>query len=211
MKNSFLILAVTFLLYLTASNESFGQSVKLGPRLSGNFNIYNENGQTGTWNGIGIGIGGNVDVSFSKHIGILVNLTVFDMKNFSNSTTTGTTTDEFAHTLSFLTIDPMFKAEFSGFYMVGGPSLGIKLAGSGEFTRTTTGGGQPQIAPIPSKYKSVRFDIAVGTGYNFRLSSGLSMGTDFMAYIPLTSVFDAPGLSNSLFSLKLGVALKFDI
>ena len=45
---------------------------------------------------------------------------------------------------------PMFKAEFNGFYMVGGPSVGIKLAGSGEFTRTVTG-KQPSISPLKWK------------------------------------------------------------
>jgi hypothetical protein len=208
MKKFFSFLVFAFLVF--TSTNVFAQSVKIGPRITGNFNIYNEKGQTGSWNGIGIGVGGNVDVSFSRHLGILVNLTVFDMKNFSNTTTVNNVSDEYSHTLSFLTIDPLFKAEFNGFYMVGGPSVGIKLAGSGEFTRTVTG-KQPSISPLNGSYNSLRFDIAVGTGYNFYLSEGLYLGTDLMAYIPLTNVFDAPGLSTSLFSLKLGVALKFSI
>ena len=104
----------------------------------------------------------------------------------------------------------MFKAEFSGFYMVAGPSLGIKLNSSGETTVTVTGQA-PQINPINIETKSLRFDIAVGTGYTFKLSNDMGLGTDFMAYIPLTDTYNTPGISNSIFTMKLGVALKFKI
>ena len=39
----------------------------------------------------------------------------------------------------------------------------------------------------------------------------MELGTDFMTYIPLTDTYNFPGLSNSIFTLKLGVALKFKI
>jgi len=153
---------------------------------------------TGTWNGIGIGIGGTVDVSFSRTIGLLVNLTVFDMKNFSNSQTNNNVTTENSLSLSYVSLDPMFKAEFSGFYMVGGPSLGIKLNSSGEVTQSAAG-QNPAVQALNLDTKSIRFDIAVGTGYNF------------MAYIPITDTYNFPGLSNSIFSLKLGACLKFKL
>lgn len=104
----------------------------------------------------------------------------------------------------------MFKAEFSGFYMVAGPSLGIKLNSSGETTQTTTGQA-PVVQPSNLDTKSIRFDIAVGTGYTFKLSPDMGLGTDFMAYIPLTDTYNFPGVSNSVFTLKLGVSLKFKI
>ena len=110
----FSLLIVFISLPLTA------QSVKLGPRLTGNLNIYNQEGLTGTWNGFGVGIGGTVDISFSETLGLLANLTVFDMKNFSNETTNNNTTTENSLSLAYLTIDPLFKAEFSRFYMLGG-------------------------------------------------------------------------------------------
>jgi hypothetical protein len=101
----------------------------------------------------------------------------------------------------------MFKAEFSGFYLVGGPSLGIKINSSGEQTNSAN----TDVANLDLKTKSARFDIALGTGYNFMLSQGMYLGTDFMAYIPVTDTYDTPGRSNSVFTLKLGVALKFSI
>jgi hypothetical protein len=193
------------------STNIFAQTtVMIGPRLTGNFNIYNQKGLTGTYNGLGIGIGGTVDVSFSKNIGMMVNLTAFDMRNFSNSQTVNQTTTEQSLSLSYLSIDPMFKAEFSGFYMVAGPSLGIKLNSSGETTQTTTGQA-PNVQPSNLDTKSLRFDIAVGTGYTFKLSSDMGLGTDLMAYIPLTDTYNFPGLSNSIFTLKLGVTLKFKL
>ena len=204
------LVAFSFLLCLVLSNIIFAQTVKIGPRLTGNFTIYNEKGDVNSWNGIGVGIGGNVDVSFSQHIGLLVNLTVFDMRNFSTSVTNGNVNTDASYALSYLVIDPMFKAEFSGFYMVAGPSLGIKLGGSGERVDTQPG-AQAQTTNLSAPFKSARFDIATGTGYNFKLSPNMDMGTDFMAYIPLSKTFDFPGVSNSTFTLKFGVALKFKI
>lgn len=206
MKKSFFLLAA--LLMFFASQSAFAQSVWLGPRLTGNLNIYNQKGLTGSYNGIGIGIGGTVDVSFSEHIGLLANLTVFDMRNFSNSTTNQNVTTDQSLSLSYLTFDPTFKAQFSGFYMFGGPSLGIKLNSSGEVTQVAAG-QNPVTQAQNLDTKSVRFDLIFGTGYNFNLSPGMALGTDFSVYIPITDTYNFPGLSNSLLSLKLGASLKF--
>lgn len=210
MKKSFFLFTVSFLLVLAFSSNSFAQGVKIGPRVTGNFNIYNAKGLTGTWNGMGVGIGGTVDVSFSQNIGLMVNLTGFDMRNFSNSITQGNTTQETTLSLSYISLDPMFKAEFSGFYMIAGPSLGIKLNSSGERSQVVTGQA-PAIQALNIETKSVRFDIAIGTGYSFKLSPTMYLGSDFMAYIPLTDTYNFPGQSNSIFTLKLGVALKFSL
>lgn len=209
MKSFKYFLAFSLIFLLTSS--IFAQTtVMIGPRLTGNFNIYNQKGLTGTYNGLGLGVGGTVDVTFGKTIGLMVNLTAFDMRNFSNSQTQNQTTTEQSLSLSYLTIDPMFKAEFSGFYMVGGPSLGIKLNSSGETTQTTTGQA-PVVQPANLDTKSIRFDFAVGTGYSFKLSPDMVLGTDFMAYIPITDTYNFPGVSNSIFTLKLGASLKFRI
>lgn len=210
MKKSFFVISVFALLLFAFTSSNLAQDVKIGPRLTGNFNIYNAKGLTGTWNGLGIGVGGTVDVSFSPHIGLMVDLTAFDMKNFSNSTTNANVTTETSLSLSYLTLDPMFKAEFSGFYMVGGPSLGIKLNSSGEQSQVVTG-QNPATQALNPETKSVRFDLAVGTGYTFKLSPTMYLGSDFMAYIPITDTYNFPGQSNSIFSLKLGVSLKFSL
>ncbi len=202
-----LALSIIFLL----SSSIFAQtSVMIGPRVTGNFNIFNLKNSTGTYNGIGVGFGPTVDVTFGKHIGIMVNMTAFDMRNFSNSQTIQNTTVESAYSLSYLVLDPMFKAEFSGFYMVAGPSLGIKLNSSGEITQSASGQA-PVIQPDNPDTKSIRFDIAVGTGYTFKLSSDMGLGTDFLVNIPLSDTYNLPGRSNSIFTMKLGVALKFKI
>jgi hypothetical protein len=85
MKKVTVLTSIIFLIFIV--NISLAQGIKIGPRLTGNMNIYNQDGLTGTWSGIGIGIGGAIDISFSRNIGILLNLTVFDMKNFSNTQT----------------------------------------------------------------------------------------------------------------------------
>jgi hypothetical protein len=211
MKTRFVTFSVFVLLLFAAVNTSFAQDVMLGPRLTGNMNIYNQKGLVGTYNGIGIGVGGTIDVSFSKHIGIMTNLTFFDMRSFSNSRTANNQTVESSLSLSYIALDPMFKAEFSGFYVVAGPSLGIKIASSGEVTTTVTGQA-PNVQTLNLETKSIRFDIVAGTGYTFTLSpNSMYMGTDFMVYIPLTDTYNFPGLANSVLTLKLGVSLKFKL
>lgn len=200
----------TVLLLFLVSSSIFGQNVKIGPRLSGNLNIYNQDGLTGTWNGIGIGIGGVVDISFSQHLGILANVSFFDMKNFSNETTANGVTTENSLSLAYFTIDPLFKAEFSNFYMLGGASIGIKINSSGERTQSATG-QNPLVQTLDFETNSLRFDIATGIGYNFKLSSSMELGSDFMVYIPLTDTYDFPGVGNSVLSLKLGASLKFNL
>jgi len=211
MKNRFVTFSVFILLLFAAVNTGFAQEVLLGPRLTGNFNIYNQKGLTGTWNGIGIGIGGTVDVSFSKHIGLMANLTFYDMRNFSNSVTNNNQTVDNSASLGYITIDPLFKTEFSGFYMVAGPSVGIKI-NSSQTQTITAANGQTQVTDLAFTTNTLKFDIVVGTGYTFTLSqNSMYMGTDFMACIPLTNLYDAPGKSTSVFTLKLGVSLKFKL
>lgn len=209
MKKSIHLSGMILLFFLLAGSIS-AQSIKIGPRITGNLNIYNQDGLTGSYNGIGIGIGGVIDISFSSTIGMLVNLTAFDMKNFSNTETVQTQTIERSLSLSYLSIDPLFKAEFSGFYLVGGPAISIKLSSSGEASVLNTGQA-PVVQPLNFETKSVKFDIAVGTGYNFKVSSNITLGSDFMAYIPITETYNFPGIGNSTLSLKLGVSVKFTI
>jgi len=211
MKNRFVAFSVFVLLLFTFVNTSFAQDVLLGPRISGNLNIFNQQANSNySYSGIGIGIGGTLDVTFSKHVGLMVDLTAFDMRNVSASNTANNTTTDDSWTLSYLTIDPMFELNFSGFYMVVGPSLGVKLGSSATATQTPTN-GNPTVTTYTIKTNSIVFDIATGVGYTFKLSPGMFMGTDFMVYIPLSNTYDLPGNSNSILTLKLGVSLKFNI
>lgn len=205
----FIFLALITIIIFTGS-ENFAQGIYIGPRLTGNLNIYSQKNLTGTWNGVGVGIGGVVDISFSQHIGLLTNLTVFDMKNFSNSQTNNNVTTEEDLYLSYLTLDPMFKAEFSGFYLLGGVSLGIKISSSGQLNQSQVG-GQATTQTLNLNTNSTIFNFAVGTGYNFKLSPGMLLGADFTAYIPVSDTYDFPGISNSVLTLKLGASLKFRI
>jgi hypothetical protein len=211
MKNRIVTFSVFVLLLFAAVNTGFAQSVLLGPRISGNLNIFNQQANSNlSYSGIGVGIGGTLDVTFSKHVGLMVDLTAFDMRNVSASNTANNATTDVSLTLSYLTIDPMFELNFSGFYMVAGPSLGVKLGSSGTATQTPTN-GNPTVTTFTTKTNSIVFDIATGVGYTFKLSPDMFMGTDFMVYIPLSNTYDLPGNSNSVLTLKLGVSLKFNI
>ena len=211
MKNRFGTLTVFLFLLFAFANTVFAQSVLLGPRISGNLNIFNQQANSNlSYSGIGVGIGGTLDVTFSKHVGLMVDLTAFDMRNVSASNTANNATTDVSLTLSYLTIDPMFELNFNGFYMVAGPSLGIKLGSSGTETQTPAN-GNPTVTTFTTKTNSIVFDIATGVGYSFKLSPDMFMGTDFMVYIPLSNTYDLPGNSNSILTLKLGVSLKFNI
>ncbi len=198
------------LLMFMISHTIFAQRVEIGPRLTGNLNIYNQDRLTGTWNGVGIGIGGVVDISFSPTLGMITNVTFYDMRNFSNETTNNNVTTETSLSLAYFSVDPLFKAEFSGFYLVGGFSLGIKISSSGE--QTQSGQNQnPTIRTLDLQTNTMKFDIVFGAGYNFQLSPTMALAPDFLIYIPLTDTYDVPGTSNSVLTLKLGASLKFTL
>jgi hypothetical protein len=211
MAKTFKILAVLFILAAFFSAEkTYAQRVLIGPRLGGNLNIYNQKGLTGTWNGIGVSIGGTVDVSFNQTIGLMANLNVFDMRNFKNSQTQGGVTTEQSYKLAYVTPEVLFKTEFSGFYMVAGPSLGINIVNSGEITQTAT--GQTPVSQTSNpEVNTMRFDIKTGAGYTFHLGNNMYMGTDFMVMIPVTDTYNFTGVSNNVLSFQLGAALKFRI
>ena len=123
------------------------------------------------------------------------------------STTANDVTTDVSYYFTYLTIDPMFKAEFSGFYMVLGPSVAIKINASGERTE-----GNNPVQTLNVRANSMTFDIVTGIGYTFTLSqNSMYMGTDFLVYNPLTKTFDAPSTPNSEFTMKFGVSLKFKI
>jgi hypothetical protein len=210
MKHSHFFPVVLILLVLTITSSGFGQRVLIGPRVTGNFNIYNQKGLTENYNGIGIGVGGTVDALFTENIGMMVNLTVFDMKNVSNSQIANNVTTETSASLSYLSLTPMFQAVFSGFYMMGGAAIGIKLNSSLEITQAAVN-QSPIIQSRNLDTKSIKFDLAVGSGYSFKLSESMQLGTDIMAYIPITDTFNFPGRSNGTFTIQLGASLKFQI
>lgn len=211
MKKTFKILiALLILTAFLSAEKTYAQKVLIGPRLSGNLNIYNQKGLTGTWNGIGVAIGGTVDASFSQHIGIMANLNVFDMRNFKNSQTSGGVTTEQSYKLAYVTPEVLFKTEFSGFYMVAGPSLGINIVNSGEITQSATG-QTPQSQTSNPEVNTIRFDIKTGAGYTFPLGNNMYMGTDFMVLIPITDTYNFTGTSNNVLTFQLGAALKFKI
>src|SRR5690606_13332117 len=201
------------LLVLTAifsAEKTYAQRVLIGPRVGGNMNIFNQKGLTGSWNGFGATIGGTIDVSFNKTVGLMANLNVFDMRNFKNTQTSGGVTTTQSQSLAYVTPEVMFKTEFSGFYLVAGPSLGINITNSSEVTQTAT--GQP---PVPQsrdlEVNAIRFDIKTAAGYTFPLSDNMYMGTDFMIMIPVTDTYNFTGVSNNILTFQLGAALKFRI
>lgn len=216
MAKTFKILVVMLVLTAIFSAEkTYAQKVLIGPRLGGNLNIYNQKGLTGTWNGIGVSIGGTVDVSFNQNVGLMANLNVFDMRNFKNSqsvqTNVGPGTQETSVQLAYVSPEVLFKTEFSGFYMVAGPSLGINIVNSGE-TSLSAPGATPQTQTLNLEVNTIRFDIKTGAGYTFHLGNNMYMGTDFMIMIPLTDTYKTTaGQSNSVMTFQLGAALKFRI
>lgn len=201
---------IMFAVLISIATSASAQRVLIGPRLSGNFNIYNQKGLTGTYNGLGVGIGGQVDALFNKNIGILGNLSVFDMKNFSNSQTNNNVTTDQSYSLSYATLDVMFQANFSGYYIAAGPTLGVKLNSSGEITQSAAN-QTPQVTQNNIATKSTIFNITAETGYNIPLSPSMVLGTALGVNIPLSNTYDVPGVDNSILSLKLGIALKFRV
>lgn len=202
MKNFFTACFIVFvtLLFITApSSAQFKMS--LGPATGMNFNLHtgSDLGETGT--GFGFVFGGQVDMSFSKTVGLLTTLTFYDNRSGSATTTSSnqyqdnrgnpvisTVSNETSASLAYFMIEPLvkFNLKHSDLYFIVGPSFGFNIEGTGESTVTETlpppytfDNGQNKIVQKSGKSSMkdllVRFELKMGAGYNFPIADGIDL------------------------------------
>ena len=220
MNKSILKLSAVLIFFILMSSSQAQFKMKVGPQLGMNFNIGTGSDLNETPTGIGMLIGGQLDMNFSPMIGIITNLQFYD--NRSGSSNTDGTTQGVNYTLTnssslaYFMIEPLFKLSIprSGFYFVMGPMIGFNIEGSTELSLSSAnnqisfqGGG----TTIKQSMKDtlVRFGLKFGAGYDIMLSSLIDLTPQFNFEYGLTNI--QSNVSARILTFQLMVGAKFKV
>jgi len=207
MKKLFLFAAIS-LLFL--SGQTFGQfHLKAGPVLGLNVNIASGDLTTDTYSGLGMLLGGQVDMSFTPMIGLISNVYFYDNKSISNSITQGNTDFTEDVSLAYLMIEPLFKLSIpmSGFYFFAGPGIGFNIQATDEQTQTV-GNNNPQTDKFTLKNLATRFALKIGSGFDIPAGGLVDIAPEVSFTYGLTNVF-SKGASWKILTINFSGIVKF--
>jgi hypothetical protein len=215
MKNPLLFVLTLFIGLCMMTTTSVAQfSMKVGPITGLNFNIGTGSDVPQTATGLGLMIGGEADMSFSPTVGLITRLVFYDnmSASWSESVSDGIPnhTRENSGSIAYFTIDALFKLQLqkSNFYFFAGPSFGINLEGSYEYTEKATG-YQDFKDKGTMKDMSARFALKVGAGYNISVGRNLEIAPNASFSFGLTKI--QSNVSSRLMNIFVGATLKFHV
>ncbi len=215
-------LLTSIILFLFISSVTYSQfRMKVGPSLGLNFNIGTGSDLDETVTGLGLVIGGQVDMNFTPMIGLLTNVQFYDNRSGSSSTE-GTIQNGTSYTLTnstslaYFMIEPLFKLSIpqSGFYFVMGPMVGFNIEASFEQKITSQnndvtfqGGGTKFTQSL--KNTLVRFGLKTGAGFDINLSRLVDLTPQINFEYGLTNV--QSDFSSRILTFQALVTAKFRV
>lgn len=212
MKKFLFVLIIIFSGLFLSSNQSYAQfGMKVGPSVGLNLNVASGDLTQDTYTGLGILLGGQIDMSFTPVIGLITNVNFYDNKSVSNSVTENNVTTDDAISLGYFEIQPLFKLSVpnSGFYFFAGPGVGFNIEATEKVTQTV-GNNAPQTGKGTLKNLGTRFELKAGSGMNIHLSSLVDLAPEFSFAYGLTDVFST-GNSWKVMSFNLSAVIKFNV
>ena len=187
--------------------------MSLGPVVGMNYNFYHGSAISNSnmsYNGIGVSIGGQADMSFTPVIGMLISLTAYDMLSASGSITQQGTKSVQDISLGYLMVSPALKFMVPntglGFFV--GPGIGFKLTGKSEQYQIS--GGQRTQTAASSDLLNVNPRVAgqIGMSYDFDLK-GIYLSPYFIYDHGFTDVTEGGEWKAS--GVKVGLTCKFSV
>lgn len=197
MRKTFIVLVSALsILFFTSGKDNAQFRLSIGPHTGMNFNIHTGSDLEKSGTGFGFVIGGTVDMSFNRTIGLVTNLQFYDNRSGSTTDETSknyrdnagnpvvsTVTADNSYSLAYFMVEPLFKLSLpnSGFYFVAGPSFGFNVEGSYEnevkesFPPGYTNNDNTQKAKGSIKDLLARFELKFGAGYNIPVGPGIDL------------------------------------
>ena len=192
MKKLISFFALSALIIVLTSGYSFAQfQLKLGPSAGLNYNIHTGSDLPQSGSGFGFVIGGQVDMSFTPHIGLIANMQFYDNRSGSFSKTssnqytdqntgapiTSTVSDQNDASIAYFMIEPLFKLSLanSGMFFFVGPAIGFNVQGSFQETISETfptgyqNNNTKQTSKGSIQNMNARFELKLGGGYDIPL------------------------------------------
>jgi hypothetical protein len=189
---------VAALLILCAA-AGFGQfKMSIGPNVGLGWNSHSITGAVNSVNGFGFVAGAQVDLAFSKEIGLIVNLQAYDNRHGKESEPFNNGTLETNVSVAYFTIEPLFKFTIpeTDFFLFAGPTIGFNTSANVDQTYTPNGGGQAQNGSGTLQNMNTQFDIKGGAGYNIPLG-GISLVPQLSMSYGMNDVQSNLGSGNS--------------
>src|ERR1035437_10202362 len=213
------------ILILISSVLSFAQfKLYLGPQIGVNFNIHNGSDLPNSGHGFGLLGGGQVDMEFSRTIGLITNIGFYDNRYGSYSNTASTvvngetvnyTTDNNA-SIAYFTIEPLLKINVSqsDFFFFIGPSIGFTVESSGERVQTINTPGfvfndntTKQTVKASIQNTLARFELKLGAGYNIPVGDMIAIAPQISFGYGLTNVVS--DVNWKILTIQASAVVKF--
>jgi hypothetical protein len=187
--------------------------MSVGPVVGMNYNFYHGDAVKNSnmsFNGVGVSVGGQADMSFTPVVGLLATVTAYDMMSASGDLTQQGTKTSTDYGLAYLMINPAIKFSVPntglGFFI--GPGIGFKLTGTVEQHQIVDGQRQQTFQKSDMPNMKPRVNGQGGMFYDFDLKS-LYLTPYFLYDFGFTDVDEAGGWKAS--GIKFGLAIKFKV
>jgi hypothetical protein len=221
MKNTKVLLTIAAVMLMFVSNSFAQFKMSVAPVSGMSFNIHNGSDLNQSGNGFGVVAGALVDIQFNKSIGLITNVGFYD--NRSGSYEDNITfqpgvegTVENSVSLSYFTIEPLFKFQPSRFYLMVGPAIGFNLSAENEIVETITtpgwtfdGENTTRKSKGTIRNTNVRFELKAGAGYNIPVAKGFEIAPQVTFGYGLTNVVE--DVQWKILTFQANVAFKFAV
>jgi hypothetical protein len=206
------VFIITLILVAGLSCEGFAQfRLSVGPVFGMGYNFYHGSTIDNTnmsFNGLGLSIGGQLDMSFTPVIGMLATVSAYDMMSAKGSLTQQQVKNVQAIGLGYLAINPAMKFSIPktglGFFV--GPGIGFNLVGTTESYQIANGQRTQTAAKSDLMNTNIRVNGQIGILYDFDLKS-LYLSPFFLFDYGFTDVVESWEWKAS--GIKFGLSLKF--
>ena len=194
----------------------------VGLALGGSFNIHTGADLQKTGTGTGFVGGGQIDLSFSKSLGLLTTFYAYDNRigKYTNTLTQGGLdySLDVSVTIAYAGVEPLLKFTMPDvrFYFVAGPSIGFMVQGQSEVTTTITTPGYSystgysyQTTTNDLQNINTRLELTLGGGYVFKIDGQSRLTTQLSFTYGLNSI--EKNVDWRINSIRLIAGLEFDV
>lgn len=211
-----IIIAATMLTILTSSiNAQFRMAV--GPEVGFNFNLHTGSDLDEGGSGLGVGLNGIVDMSFTSNraIGLIAGLSFYNNRSGSSSQLIAQNgvnySLDYDVSVAYFEIISLFKYRIPsvGVYFVFGPQIGFDMSSELTTDISVVGGQRVQKTKNSIKDSQTRFELRFGGGWDIDISPLITLAPQLTFGLGLTDFIE--DVDYNIHTFTLSVACKFNV
>lgn len=214
-RNQIIVLFFTVILVSNISNAQFRMAV--GPEIGFNLNLHTGSDLDEGGSGLGVGLNGIVDMSFTSNraIGIITGLSFYNNRSGSSSQLISQNGVNYSIdndvSIAYFEIITLFKYRIPnvGVYFVFGPQVGFDMSAQLARDILVVGGQRVQKTKNTLQDTQTRFELRFGGGWDIELSPLITLAPQLTFGLGLTNVVE--DVDYSIYTFALSVACKFNV